>query len=59
MVDYFPLRSNGWKLPEPELEPEEDQEGQQPVVVEAVYNYHEDGKSRTIALKVSFQLPLR
>ena len=36
MVDYFPLRSNGWKLPEPELEPEENQEGQQPVVVDFV-----------------------
>jgi hypothetical protein len=56
MVDYFPLRPNGWKLPDPE--PDEEQEGQQPNVVEAVYNYHEDGKSMTIAIKVSLQLPL-
>jgi hypothetical protein len=55
MVNYFPLRSNGWKSPEPE--PEEEQEGQQPVAMEAVYNYHEDGKSKTIAIKLTLQLP--
>jgi hypothetical protein len=58
-MDYYPLRSNGWKLPESEPELEQDQEGQQPVVVEAVYNYHEDGKGKTIALKVLLQLPLQ
>jgi hypothetical protein len=57
MVDYHPLRSNNWKLPESDPEPEEEQDVQQPVVVEAVYNYHEDGKSKTVALKVSLQLP--
>jgi hypothetical protein len=57
MVDYQVLRANNWKLPDPD--PEEDKEGQQPVVVEAVYNYHEDGKSKTVALKVSFQLSLQ
>jgi hypothetical protein len=55
MVDYLPLRSNNNNLPDPELE--EEQVGQQPVVVEAAYNYHEDGKSKTIAITVSLQLP--
>jgi hypothetical protein len=55
MRDYLPLQSNH-KLPHPE--PEE-QEGQQPVVAEVVYNYHEDGKSKTIALKVTLQVPLQ
>jgi hypothetical protein len=59
MVDYQKLRDNDWKLLKQEPEPEEDQEGQHPVVVEAVYNYHEDGKSKTIAIKVSLQLPLQ
>jgi hypothetical protein len=57
MVDSFPLRPNGWKLPEPE--PDEEQEEQQRIVAEAVYNYHEDGKSKTIALKVTLQVPLQ
>lgn len=57
MVDYFPLRSNGRKLPEPV--PDEEQEGQQPVAVDVVYNYYEDGKSKTVAFKISFQLPLK
>jgi hypothetical protein len=59
MVDYNVLRANNWKLPEPEPELEEEQDVQQPVAVEAVYNYHEDGKSKTIALKVSLQLSLQ
>jgi hypothetical protein len=60
VVDYNNLlRANSWKLPEPEPEPEEEQYVQQPVVVEAVYNYHEDGKSKTVALKVSLQPPLK
>ena len=59
MVDYFPLLSNGWNLPEPDSEPEEEQGAPEPVAVEAVYNYHEDGKSKTIAIKVSLQLPLQ
>jgi hypothetical protein len=58
MVDYQTIHSNNWKLPA-EPDPEEDQEGQQPVVVEAVYNYHEDDESKTVALKVSLQLPLQ
>jgi hypothetical protein len=57
MVDYFPLRSNSHKLPEPE--PEEDQEIQEPVVVDFVYNTHEDGKGKTVALKLLLQLPLQ
>jgi hypothetical protein len=56
MVDYYPLRYNH-KEPEPAQEEREDQEEQQPVVVEAVYNYHEDGKSKTVALTISLQLP--
>jgi hypothetical protein len=54
MVDYFPLRSNN-NLPDPE--PEEEHATPEPVVMEAVYNYHEAEKSRTVALKVSLQLP--
>jgi hypothetical protein len=57
MVDHFPLRSNNNNLPDPE--PEEEHAIPEPVVIEAVYNYHEDGKSRTVALKVSLQLPLQ
>jgi hypothetical protein len=61
MVDYFPLRSNSHKFPEPDPEPEdEEQAGQHPVVVDFVYNAHEiEGKSKTVALKVSLQLPLQ
>jgi hypothetical protein len=55
MVDYFPLRSNNHNLPD--SEPEEEHATLEPIVTEAVYNYHEDGKSKTIALKVSLQLP--
>ena len=55
MVDYFPHRSNNNYLPDPE--PEEEHVTPEPVVMEAVYNYHEDGKSKTIAIKVSLQLP--
>lgn len=55
MVDYLPLRSNNNNLPDPE--PEEEHATPEPVVIEAVYNYHEDGKSKTIALTVSLQLP--
>jgi hypothetical protein len=57
MRDYLPLHSNH-NLPDPE--PEEDQEAQQPIVVDFVYNTHEiEGKSKTIAIKVSLQLPLQ
>ena len=56
-MDYQPIRANGWKLPAPDPELEEDQEGQ-PVVVDVVYNIHEERNGKTIALKVSLQLPL-
>ena len=56
-MDHYPLRSNNWKLPEPEPEPEEDHEGQ-PVVVDLVYNTYEERNGKTIALKVSIQLPI-
>jgi hypothetical protein len=59
MVDYYPLRSNGRKLPEPEPEPDEDQEGQQEVVVDVVYNAYAEHNGKTIALKVSFRLPVK
>jgi hypothetical protein len=59
MIQYYPLPSNR-KRPEPEQEPEEEQEVQKPVAVDFVYNVHEiEGKSKTIALKVSLQLPLK
>jgi hypothetical protein len=59
MEDYNKvLRSNNWKQLAPDTDSEEEQE-EQPIVVEAVYNYHEDGKSKTIAIKVSLQLPLQ
>ena len=59
MIDYFPLRSNSHTLPELDPEPEEDQEAQQPVVVDFVYNTHEERNGKTIVLKVSFRLPLK
>jgi hypothetical protein len=60
MVDYHPIQSYNGKLPEPEPTPEEDQEVQQPVAVDVVYNFHhEEGKSKTIALKVSLHLPVK
>jgi hypothetical protein len=58
-MDYQLIRSNGWKLPEPDPDPEEDQDVQQPVSVDVVYNVHEDGKSKIVALKVSLQLSLK
>jgi hypothetical protein len=56
MVDYFPI-SNTHKLPEPDLGLEEEQGAPEPVIAEAVYNYHEDAKSKTIAIKLTLQLP--
>ena len=56
MGDYLPLQSNH-KLPQPA--PEEDQEGQHPIVVDFVYNTYEDRNGKTFALKVSLQLPLK
>jgi hypothetical protein len=57
MVDYELLRTNNWKLQKPEQEPEEDQE-EQPVVVDFVYNNHEERNGRTVAIKILLQLPL-
>ena len=57
MVDYLPFRSTNNTLQEPE--PEEEQAGQQPVVVDFVYNTHEERNGKTIAIKVSLQLPLK
>jgi len=59
MVDYEVIRANNSKMSEPEPEPDEDQEGQQPVVVDLVYNTYEERNSKTIALKISLQLPLK
>ena len=59
-MDYHPLRPNGWKLQEPDPEPQEEQELRESVAVDVVYNVHDtEGKSKTIALKVSLQLPLQ
>jgi hypothetical protein len=55
MVDYHLLRSTNHKLPEPD--PEEEQAVPEPVVVDVVYNAYEEGKGKTIALKVSFSVP--
>jgi hypothetical protein len=55
MVDYYPIRSNNRKLPNPE--PEDNQEAQQPVVVDLVYNEFEERNGTTIAIKVSFHVP--
>ncbi len=59
MVDYWPIRSNNHKHLGSEPEPEADQEGQEPVVVDVVYNTHEAQNGKTIAIKVSIQLPLQ
>jgi hypothetical protein len=59
MVDYLPFRSTNNTLQEPEPEPDEDQAGQQQVVVDFVYNTHEAQNGKTIAIKVSLQLPLQ
>jgi hypothetical protein len=59
VVDNNVLRANNWKLPaEPEPESEE-QDGQQPVAVDVAYNVYEERNGKTIALKLSFQLPLQ
>jgi hypothetical protein len=58
MVDYFRISDNH-NLPTPELEPDEEQEGQHPVVVDLVYNTHEAQNGKTIAIKLSLQLPLQ
>jgi hypothetical protein len=57
VVDYFPLRSNSHTLPD--TEHEEAQEAQQPVVVDFVFNTHEERNGKTIALKISFRLPMK
>jgi hypothetical protein len=59
MVDYYPLRSSNHKQPAatPELDDEE-QAALEPIFVDCVYNHHEDRNGKTIALTVSFQLPL-
>jgi hypothetical protein len=57
-MDYHRLQTNGWKLPDPEPEPEEDLAAQHPVVVDVVYNSHEAQNGKTIAITVSLQLPL-
>ena len=57
MVDYFPLRSNSHRLSD--TEHEEAQEAQQPVVVDVVYTTYEERNGKTIALKISFRLPMK
>jgi hypothetical protein len=57
-MDYHPLPPNGWKLPDTEPEPEEEQAAPEPVVVDLVYNAYEERNGKTIALKISLRLPL-
>jgi hypothetical protein len=57
MVDYFPLRSNNHTLPEPE--PEEEEAAPEPILVDCVYNIYEERNGKTIALKLSIQLPVK
>jgi hypothetical protein len=54
MRDFLTLQSNH-SLPDPVLE--EDQEAQQPLVVDVVYNTHETQNGKTVAVTVSLQLP--
>ena len=56
MVDYFKLPANH-NLPEPA--PDEERAAQKPVVVDVVYNELQERNAKTIAIKVSFQLPLQ
>jgi hypothetical protein len=59
MVDYVPLRPNNWKLPAAEAALDEyEQAVPEPVVVDVVYNAHEERNGKTIAIKVSFRLPI-
>jgi hypothetical protein len=57
VVDYHKLRSNNWKLSAPDPEPAEAQDGQHPIVVDFVYNELEERNGKTIAIKISLQLP--
>jgi hypothetical protein len=57
LVDYYPIRSNNGKPPDPE--PEEEQEALQPFL-DVVWNvYHARGVAKTVAVKVSIRLPLK
>ena len=57
MVDYLPLRSHNHELPDPDQE--EEQAVLEPVVVDFVYNAYEERNGKTIALKISFRLPVK
>jgi hypothetical protein len=57
MRDYYPLLNSSHTLPEPD--PAEEPAVPEPVVVDFVYNELEDRNGKTIALKVSFRLPLK
>jgi hypothetical protein len=59
MVDYVPLRSNNWKLPEPEPEPDEEPAALAPVIDVVINSYHEKGDAKSFALKLSIRLPLQ
>ena len=60
MVDYFPVSQNRkFPKPDPEPEAEEEEEVREPVVVDLVYNAYEERNGKTIALKISFRLPLK
>jgi hypothetical protein len=56
MVDYHPIRSKQWKLPEPE--PDADEEAAQDATVDVVVNiYKEKNNAHSFALRISFRLP--
>jgi hypothetical protein len=57
-MNYYPLRSNGWKLPDPQPEPEEEPAAPQPEVAIVWNVYKEKGDAKSMALKISLRLPL-
>jgi hypothetical protein len=57
MVDYHPIRSNNWKLPDRKPEAEEDQEELHPTVDVVLNVYREKNNAQSIALRISFRLP--
>ena len=56
MVDYYPIRSTNGKLPEPAIDAAA--RGEPAPIIDVVYNdYSENGKGRTVAVKVPISLP--
>jgi hypothetical protein len=57
MADYHPLIHPNHQLPHPEPDPVEEPEVLQPEV-EVVWNHFEKGGAKTIAVKITFRIPL-